>query len=120
MNAEKAQYSNIQHDMGKPNESVLLQQQWAGRSLQDITQPEIPAVNAEYSVSKARTDYRSSMPNIQQESTPVANHYHRVPPPIPPNKPSTHYREPAVVSKYVRVIYTGANLMKNESFVYFF
>ncbi|XP_065202004.1 uncharacterized protein DDB_G0283357 isoform X2 [Planococcus citri] len=102
MNNEKVQYNGtenvVQHEVIEPNDSALLQQQWARRSLQDITQqPEItPSVNVEY--TKPRVAYRNSMPNIQQELT-VSNHYHRVPPPIPPNKPSAHFREPAVVSK---------------------
>lgn len=99
MNSEKPQYANIQRDVIKQKEPLLLQQQWTGRSLQDITQEDVVApVSVEYNNIQPRNDYRSSMPNIQQELT-MPNHYHRVPPPIPPNKPSAHFREPAVVSK---------------------
>lgn len=102
MNNDKVQYNGtdnaaVQREMIQPNDSALLQQQWAGRSLQDITEQEIPpSVNAEYN-TKSRVAYRNSMPNIQHEIS-VSNHY-RVPPPIPPNKPSTHFREPAVANK---------------------
>lgn len=99
------------HEANPTSDSMLLQQQWTGRSLQDVTQ-ETNVAKSEYRQPSNTHDYRSSMPNIQQELI-VSSPYHRVPPPIPPNKPA-HFREPAPVNKCVIVYYQFFSLFKKK------
>ena len=83
-------------------DSLLLQQQWVGRSLQDISEKGIPVESIDESRVKIRLDYRNSMPNIQQESrNPPVNHHHKQPPLVQTNK-LTHFNESLTVNKSVK------------------
>jgi hypothetical protein len=84
------------HDPAKQSDdSVVLQQQSAGCSLQDIPEKDVPVSSVDDSFSKTRP----SMPNIQSESrnAPV-NQHRKQPPPVPANKP-TYFKEPSVSNK---------------------
>ena len=78
----------------------LIQPQWTNRSLQDISEKEMPTISVDEGFLKTCLDYRNSMPNIQEESRSGAltNQYYKQPIPVPVNK-TTYSKDSSTTNK---------------------